>query len=83
MPWVTVTASSDLYPSSLQALRITNETKKVIAKFEQTEGVFEKLHKTINRTPFLSHLQKIKKTFVWSVQMWQVMAIASLFQIEV
>ena len=27
--------------------------RKAIAKFEQTEGVFEKLHKTINRTPFL------------------------------
>ena len=54
----------------------------MIAKFEQTEGVFEKLHKTINRTPFLSHLQKIKKTFVWCTNV-EVMAIASLFQIDV
>ena len=56
--------------------------RKVIAKFEQTEGVFEKLHKTINRTPFLSHLQKIKKTCVWGTNV-EVMATASLFQIDV
>ena len=56
--------------------------RKAIAKFEQTEGVFEKLHKTINRTPFLSHLQKIKKTCVWGTNV-EVMATASLFQIDV
>ena len=55
--------------------------RKAIAKFEQTEGVFEKLHKTINRTPFLSHLQKIKKTSVWGTNV-EVMATASLFQID-
>ena len=39
------------------------ELRRVIAEFEKSSPVFEQLHNTVNRTPFSSHLQNIRKTW--------------------
>ena len=58
------------------------QLRKLIATFEKTEEVFEKLHKAINKTPFLSHVQNMKRTCVWGKTV-EVIATASLFQVDV
>ena len=58
------------------------EIRKVIAEFEKTNEIFEQLHKTINQTPFSSHLQNIKKTCVWGTTV-EILATSSMFHVDV
>lgn len=58
------------------------ELRRVIADFEKSNRVFEQLHNTINKTPFPSHLQNIRKTCVWGTNV-EIIATSSLFQVDV
>ena len=57
------------------------ELRRAIAEFEKINPVFEQLHTAINKTPFLTHLQNIKKTCIWGTSV-EIMAISSLFQVD-
>ena len=74
-----------LFRSSLQLTGTQDhhlELRRVIAEFEKNNGILEQLHNTINKTPFSSHLQNIRKTCIWGTNV-EIMATSSLFQLDV
>ena len=66
---------------SLQLTGHHLELRSVIAEFEKSSTVFEQLHNTVNRSPFSSHLQNIRKTCVWGTNVEFIATVSSRYYV--